>query len=165
MSVETLSMVLHHSQAKGTMKLVLIGIANHEGDGGSYPAMESLATYAGIDVSGVRKYVRKLERLGEVETELNGGGNRLLPVHMRPNLYRTLVTCPPNCDRTSAHRLLCDLCGSPLRNARRQAGTCPPGDCCPLSGPVARRSGLVVCYGDENRNHAPGLCAWPAVDE
>lgn len=157
MSVEHVALVLHHSRARGVAKLVLIGIANHEGDGGSFPAMGTLATYANIDVSGVRRHIRKLEALGEVRVKVNGGGTRHTPEHMRPNLYETTVSCPSNCDRTANHRLLCDVCNDPLNNARREAGSCKPGTCCPLSGKLAGHR----CQGDDNRNHAPGLCLWP----
>jgi hypothetical protein len=164
-SVEALSLVLHHSRATGTAKLVLIGIANHEGDGGSFPAVGTLGVYAGIDATGVRRHVRKLQQLGEVAVEFNEGGSRGQAAHMRPNLYRVLVTCPDNCDRTSSHRLLCLTCNEPLTNRRREAGTCKPGTCCPLSGELASRMGQPRCFGDANHNHAPGLCAWPADED
>jgi len=46
MSLEKIIDVLYHSKAEGARKLVLIGIANHEGDQGSYPAVATLAKYA-----------------------------------------------------------------------------------------------------------------------
>jgi len=165
-TVENIAQVLHHSKATGATKLVLVGIANHAGDGGAFPAMETLATYAGIDVSGVRRHMRTLEKLGEVTVETNGGGDpkRPIPKHMRPNLFHIDVPCPPNCQGAPKHKLLCDVCNEPLRNSRRKAGTCTPGDCCPLSGALAARMGRR-CPGDERGNHAPGLCQWPEVTE
>lgn len=34
MSIEAMAVALHHSKTQGATKLVLLGIANHEGDGG-----------------------------------------------------------------------------------------------------------------------------------
>uniref|UniRef100_UPI0004625092 hypothetical protein n=1 Tax=Leucobacter chironomi TaxID=491918 RepID=UPI0004625092 len=129
MSVESLALALHHSRAKGSAKLVLIGIANHDGDGGSYPATATLAKYAGFEgwdaepeddtpeakkaakkrrenaKKAAREAVRKLEALGEVEVITNGGVQGK-PEHERTNLYRILLVCPPECDRSAQHRLV-----------------------------------------------------------
>lgn len=118
MSVESLTIVLHHSKARGTAKLVMVGIANHDGDGGSWPSMQRLATYAGVDISQVKRAIPKLEALGELEVIGSGGGQVNTPEHMRTNLYRVLLTCPPNCDGTSQHRRLCLECDEPLPFAR-----------------------------------------------
>lgn len=164
MSVESMVQVFHHSASTGTTKLVLLGVANHDGDGGAFPAMNTLAVYAGIHVTGVRRHVAKLVALGELTVEQNKGGTLNAPEHMRPNLFHVHVPCPGNCEGAPKHRLLCDLCNEPLSNARRSLGTCTPGDCCPLSGKLGARSG-GRCAGDERGNHAPGLCLWPASDE
>lgn len=104
MSVEALAIVLHHSKAKGTALLVALGIANHEGDGGAWPSMATLAKYARVDVSNARKGVRRLQELGEVAVDVQAGGTHETAENMRPNRYRLLVSCPPWCDRTAQHR-------------------------------------------------------------
>jgi Helix-turn-helix domain len=105
MSVEALTVALHHSRATGTARLVLLGIANHDGDGGSWPAIATLAKYAGgVDRKTVKRAIDKLEELHEVEQLDREGGDRFTPDHLRPNLYRFLLTCPPTCDRTTQHR-------------------------------------------------------------
>ena len=104
MSVESLAAVLHHSRAKGTAKLVLVGIANHDGDGGAYPAVATLARYANVDVRNVQRALDKLVSLGELVIELQAGGTPSMPDHERTNRYGVLVTCPPWCDRTTQHR-------------------------------------------------------------
>ena len=43
MSIELMSLVLHHSVAQPTHKLILLGIANHQGDGGAWPSIETLS--------------------------------------------------------------------------------------------------------------------------
>ncbi len=99
MSVESMALALHHSRAKGTTKLVLLGIANHDGDGGAWPALSTLARYAGgVDERTVRRSLRELEALGEIRVHVNGGGDRSTPGDRRPNLYEVLVACPSNCD-------------------------------------------------------------------
>ncbi|MET0725943.1 MAG: helix-turn-helix domain-containing protein [Leifsonia sp.] len=105
MSVESLAIALHHSQATGTAKLVLIGIANHDGDGGAWPSVATLARYAGgVDTRNVQRALDKLIRLGEVRKEIQAGGDERVPDHRKPNLYRFLLACPHNCDRTRNHR-------------------------------------------------------------
>jgi hypothetical protein len=96
--------VLHHSQAAGTAKVVLIGIANHAGDGGAWPSIASLAKYARVDERSVQRAIRKLEELGEIRVHAQSGGTRSTQDRYRPNRYDILVVCPPDCDRSMAHR-------------------------------------------------------------
>lgn len=101
-----MSVVLHHSKARGTEKLVLLGIANHAGDGGSFPKVETLARYANVTERAVQTAIAKLVSTGELLVERNAGGTRRTRPDARPNLYTLLVACPINCDRTTQHRLL-----------------------------------------------------------
>lgn len=104
MSVEALAVVLHHSRAKGTAKLVLLGIANHQGDGGAWPSLATLANYANVTPRNVRKALETLRGMGEVRVDVQGGGLLDHDDHMRPNRFDVLVACPPWCDRTANHR-------------------------------------------------------------
>lgn len=138
MSVEALAVVLNHSRAKGTARLVLMGIANHEGEGGSFPSKERLARYANVHVSNIPDAIRKLVELGEVEVILQGGRladseQRLLPKRYQPNLYLIKVRCPDECDRSSQHRMPGD------RNYPRAAD---PG--VPLAVPLALSTGVPL---------------------
>lgn len=99
-----MAIALHHSRAKGTAKLVLLGIANHDGDGGAWPALATLAHYAGVDIRNARRAIERLEQLGEIRRDVQAGGDHRTPDHRRPNRYRFLLECPPNCDRTRNHR-------------------------------------------------------------
>jgi hypothetical protein len=103
-SIESLAIALHHSRATGTAKLVLIGIANHDGDGGAWPAVSTLAHYAGVDKRNVQRALDRLEQLGEIRRIRGAGGDHSTADHRRPNLYRFLLTCPHDCDRSSQHR-------------------------------------------------------------
>lgn len=104
MSVEHLAVVLHHSHAKGTRKLVLIGVANHDGDGGAWPSVSTLARYAGTEERQVQKHLAALVSAGELAVDVQEGGPRDMPDHKRPNRYRVLVRCPSWCDRSPEHR-------------------------------------------------------------
>lgn len=112
MSVEHLAVVLHHSRATGTRKVVLLGIANHQGDGGSWPTVRTLARYANVQPRNVQKAIAWLVANGEVTVELQAGGTRDVEDHDRPNRYEVTVTCPSWCDRSTQHR---DTRGRPAR--------------------------------------------------
>ena len=102
-SIEAMAIALHHSRARGTAKLVLIGIANHDGDGGAWPSVATLAKYAAVTPRNVQKALRELEALGEIRTHLQAGGNGRGPAYERPNLYDFTLACPDGCDRTTKH--------------------------------------------------------------
>ncbi len=96
MSIEKMSAVLHHSKTSGSTKLVLIGIANHDGDGGAWCSTTTLAKYANVERRQVKKILRELEESGE-----------LITVHRTglTNLYAVNVECPEECDRSFQHRI------------------------------------------------------------
>lgn len=100
MSIEAMSLVLHHSKANGAGKLVLIGIANHQSDSGAWPAVSTLAKYAGVSERRVQQLVRELEETGELVTRIQEGGRG----QYKTNLYWVNVSCPQDCDGTYNHR-------------------------------------------------------------
>lgn len=104
MSVESIAIALHHSKATGTAKLVLLGIANHDGDGGAWPTIDTLARYANCDRRNVQRALDRLETLGEVRRVYQAGGDHNIADHRRPNRYQILLQCPSSCDRTRHHR-------------------------------------------------------------
>lgn len=105
MSIESLAICLNHSKATGTDKVVLLGIANHDGDGGAYPSVATLARYANVSARTVQRSIQTLAELGEVRVELNAGGSVTQRHDRRPNRYYVLVACPAACDKTSQHRV------------------------------------------------------------
>jgi hypothetical protein len=105
MSVEAMALVLHHSRAAGTAKVVLLGIANHEGDGGAWPAHATLAKYANVNDRNLRRTLTKLVEMGELAIEVQAGGLPGMAEHQRPNRYRVLVRCPKGCDGTTRHHV------------------------------------------------------------
>ena len=104
MTVERMAVVLHHSQLKGTAKLVLLGIANHDGDGGSWPTIETLATYANASPRSVQRALTEAEAAGELKVHHNDGGTHRTRPDRRPNRYVITVECPPDCDGSVNHR-------------------------------------------------------------
>jgi hypothetical protein len=115
-SIEAIAVCLHHSRASGTDKLVLLGIANHEGDGGAWPSVGTLARYANCTERNVQRSIANLIELGEVQVERQAGGNDGTRQDRRPNLYRVTVRCPGSCDGTSRHRVRGDAHDTPSRN-------------------------------------------------
>lgn len=101
MSIEALTVVLNHSQAKGTDKLVLIGIANHHGESGAWPSVQTLAGYANLSERRVQQSITKLRELGELSVEVGGGQGG---AKYKTNLYRVLVTCPEDCQGFPGHK-------------------------------------------------------------
>ena len=104
MSIEALSMVLNHSQARGAAKIVLLGIANHLGpdaDEGAWPSQDRLASYANVTDRGVRKAIRNLVELGELRVEVADGVSRN---QYKPNRYWIQLQCPADCDGSMWHR-------------------------------------------------------------
>lgn len=104
MSVEAITVVLHHSKASGTDLIVLLGIANHSGDGGAWPSIATLAKYARVDERWVRRVIRRLEAGGEITVHLQAGGMADTRNDRRTNRYDVNVRCPDDCDRTTNHR-------------------------------------------------------------
>lgn len=99
-----MAIALHHSRAKGTTKLILVGIANHDGDGGAMPSMRTLAKYGGCDIRTARKHVERLEGWGEIRRHVQGATLPYLEDGEQPNRYDFLLMCPAHCDRSAHHR-------------------------------------------------------------
>jgi len=104
MSIEALTVVLNHSQAKGAVKLILIGIANHinPDNDGAWPSQAKLAAYANCSERYVHDAVEELVALGELRVGVHGGkgngGNK-------SNRYWLTISCPENCDGSTNHRI------------------------------------------------------------
>ncbi|QKS15610.1 helix-turn-helix domain-containing protein [Curtobacterium sp. Csp2] len=133
MSVEAMALALHHSNASGTAKVVLLGIANHDGDGGAWPSIPTLSVYANVTERNVQKAIDGLLAAGEIRRFVQAGGLRHMADFDRPNLYHVAIQCPVNCDRTPRHLLTCVICGNALKPLQRRARslTCHRDECQP----------------------------------
>lgn len=127
MSIASQTLVWAHSQAEGSALLALLCIADHDGDGGAWPSMDTIAQRARVTRETARKLVRKLESFGEITTETNGGGGLRTASHMRTNRYEITIECPPECDRSARHR-----------ERSKPVDNCPPPH---GGGPSVRRGG------------------------
>lgn len=94
MSVEAITAALPRRGLTPTQKLVLIGIANHDGDGGAWPSIATLANYAECSTRQVQRAIAELVDLGLVERHINEGGTKAMRDHTRPNLYVLHLTDP-----------------------------------------------------------------------
>jgi hypothetical protein len=84
MSIEAMNLVLNHSKATGRAKLVLLGIANHFGDNGAWPSIETLARYANASERSVKRDIQELIDLGELIVDVNAAPMRS---QYKTNLY------------------------------------------------------------------------------
>jgi hypothetical protein len=89
MSVESMGKALNVVDPRLTPidRLVLVGIANHDGDGGAWPSKATLCRYTGATDRTVRRALRTLEECGYLTTIINGGGMAETPNDRRPNRY------------------------------------------------------------------------------
>ena len=94
MSIRSSALVWDHSMAKGTALLVLLVIADHDGEGGAWPSIGTIARAARVSESTARRAVRELEQLGELRVELRGGGTQSTPDRVRPNRYVITIRPP-----------------------------------------------------------------------
>jgi len=122
--IETMAVVLHHSKATAAAKLILLGIANHDGDGGAWPSVATLARYGNCKERQVQYHISQLIELGELRRLSQAGGPAELADHRRPNRYQVLVKCPPTCDGGPHHRPR----AAAVRESAPGADNCtPPG--------------------------------------
>jgi hypothetical protein len=90
--------VLKYSQAHGRAKLVLLGIANHQGDEGAWPSIATLANYANASERSVKRDIQELIQMGELVVEVNAA-----PVggQYRTNRYWVTIDHPGVTDQVS----------------------------------------------------------------
>jgi len=70
MSIESMVTVLNAGNLTPRRKLILLGIANHDGDGGSWPSISTLARYAVCSDRTVQRELQKLTQEGFVTIEM-----------------------------------------------------------------------------------------------
>lgn len=96
MSIAALTLSLYHSKATYSTRLVLIAIANFEGEYGAYPSHDTIGRLAGgLNRRTVQRAIDELIELGEI-TEIRRDGIT--------NLYKLSIACPDDCDRTTNHK-------------------------------------------------------------
>jgi hypothetical protein len=109
MSASQVSLVLNHSTATGTNKLVLLGIAWHMSDTwgeGAWCGMERLAAYAGVSTRQVMRSIQALELSGELDVDRHNGKSYGGP---KTNRYWVMLDCPHDCDKSAWHRSIDEI--------------------------------------------------------
>lgn len=87
MSIESVARALQIPEMNPTAKLILIGIANHDGDGGAWPSVATLARYACVSERSVQGWLHTMESTGIISREINAGGDSRTRDDRRPNRY------------------------------------------------------------------------------
>ncbi len=72
MSIEVMNAVWKSSQSTGRTKLVLLAIADHQGEQGAWPSLGTLAKMAGASERSVQRDIEELEKLGELQVTRYG---------------------------------------------------------------------------------------------
>jgi hypothetical protein len=89
MSIEVTNAVWKHSKSVGRARLVLLAIADHQGEIGAWPSIKTLATMVNASERSVQRDITELVELGELSVEVqNAPTNR----QYKSNLY--WVTLP-----------------------------------------------------------------------
>ena len=69
MSIETMNSVWRNSKSTGRARLVLLSIADHQGELGAWPSIETLAKMVNSSPRSVQRDIQDLIKLGELEVE------------------------------------------------------------------------------------------------
>lgn len=100
MSIEAMVGALNHSKAQGAAHIVLLNIANHQGENGAWPSIPTLARLSKLSDRRVQQIITELVALGELVVESRAAGYG----SVKTNRYWVTINCPPTCDGTFAHR-------------------------------------------------------------
>ena len=89
MSIQTMTAVWQHSRSEGRARLVLLAIADHQGEIGAWPSIATLAKMVNASERSVQRDIQELQALGELRVEVQAA-----PTHgqYKSNLY--WVTLP-----------------------------------------------------------------------
>ena len=69
MSIETMNAVWRNSKSTGRARLVLLSIADHQGELGAWPSIETLAKMVNSSPRSVQRDIQDLIKLGELDVE------------------------------------------------------------------------------------------------
>jgi len=69
MSIEVMNAVWNHSKSKGRARVVLLAIADHQGELGAWPSLERLAKRANSSKRSVSRDIQDLVTMGELKVD------------------------------------------------------------------------------------------------
>ena len=70
MSIQTMQAVWQHSKAEGRARLVLLAIADHQGEIGAWPSIATLAKMVNASNRSVQRDIAELHRIGELDVQI-----------------------------------------------------------------------------------------------
>ena len=89
MSIEIMNAVWKHSKATGRARLVLLAIADHQGELGAWPSIETLATMVNSSTRSVKRDIQELVDLGELQVEIQNAPTK---TQYKTNLYFVTIS-------------------------------------------------------------------------
>lgn len=84
MSIEIMNAVWRHSRADGRARLVMLAIADHQGELGAWPSLATLAKMVNASERSVQRDIDYLQNIGELEVHYQQAPTRN---HYKSNLY------------------------------------------------------------------------------
>jgi len=88
-SIEIMNAVWRHSKADGRARLVLLAIADHQGEIGAWPSLATLAKMVNASERSVQRDIDYLQQIGELEVHYQQAPTR---THYKSNLYFVKLT-------------------------------------------------------------------------
>jgi hypothetical protein len=88
MSIEVMNAVWKHSKAEGRARLVLLAIADHQGEIGAWPSIATLSKMVNASERSVQRDISELVKLGELLVEVNSAPTK---TQYKSNLYWVLL--------------------------------------------------------------------------
>jgi hypothetical protein len=84
MSIQVSNAVWQHSQSTGRARLVLLAIADHQGEIGAWPSLKTLAKMVNSSERSVQRDIQTLQELGELSVEIQNAPTKQ---QYKSNLY------------------------------------------------------------------------------
>jgi hypothetical protein len=84
MSIEIMNAVWKHSKSDGRARLVLLAIADHQGEIGAWPSLKRLAEMVNASERSVQRDIQHLQSIGELKVEVQNAPTR---TQYKSNLY------------------------------------------------------------------------------
>jgi len=88
MSIEVMNQVWRHSRATGRARLTLLAIADHQGEIGAWPSVETLAKSVNASTRSVQRDIADLVAIGELRVEFQNAPTKS---QYKSNLYWVTV--------------------------------------------------------------------------
>jgi hypothetical protein len=88
MSIQVMQAVWQHSKADGRARLVLLAIADHQGEIGAWPSIATLARMVNASERSVQRDIQHLQDIGELVVEVQNAPTRN---QYKSNLYWVML--------------------------------------------------------------------------